>query len=113
MRNKSFQKEETYLPAVARLSGIPSVFSRLPEWELLPHSTREKGSTALVRTMNTVLRRAVIAPARVVQRRNMGGHHGPKPVYEGLEAKIRVYLPENHHVRANSFNPVLDALLRM
>ena len=74
--------------------------------------TQEKENTGRLRTMNTLLRRAVRAPARVVQRRTMGGHHGPKPVYEGLEAKIRVYLPENHHVRAKPFHPEFDAILR-
>jgi hypothetical protein len=28
----------------------------------------------------------------------MGGHSGPPPTYTGLEAKIRKFLPEDHHM---------------
>jgi hypothetical protein len=49
--------------------------------------------------MNTVLRRAAVAPVRIMQRRNAGGHHGPAPTYTGVEAKIRKFLPRDSHVR--------------
>lgn len=52
--------------------------------------------------MNSVIRKVSRVPLRAaVQRRGMaGGHHGPPPTYTGLEAKVRKFLPENHHVSA-------------
>lgn len=48
--------------------------------------------------------RALLRTPRVVvnvAKRNMsgGGHGHAAPKYEGVEAQVRKYLPENYHVR--------------
>jgi hypothetical protein len=48
--------------------------------------------------MNTAVRRVARPAFQQVQKRSMGGGHGPPPTYTGLEAKIRHYLPNNSHM---------------
>lgn len=60
--------------------------------------TRCNMATSLTRGM--MMRHTVQArPVVLAQRRWMGGGHGHAPKYEGAEAVLRHYLPENHHVR--------------